>query len=225
MNDSNRKPSLLVEIALWCAASVVMIGAAVMGLHLFMHTDVPAPAADLGYALVATMLTLTWGSWAALIWSKRRVARTLMGLSVVVPGLVMAVFGFWAFAHMPELIKVWRPGLLVVGVHGVGAALFSAVMLGQPAMRGARHDEALDRALRARELAAGWLLYPLLTFGCGAAIAMSVMGWSSLGTISETLTSPARWIAAAMALSVYTTVSPASAAILCRRVARAVRAS
>lgn len=222
MNDSSRKPSLLVEIALWCAASVVMVGAAVMGLHLFMRSEVPAPAADLGYALVAAMLTLTWGSWAALIWSKRRVARTLMGLSVVVPGLVMAVFGFWAFAHMPELIKVWRPGLLVVGVHGVGAAIFSAVMLGQPAMRGAP-QEAADGALRARELAAGWLLYPLLTFGCGAAIAMSVMGWSSLGTISETLTSPARWIAAAMGLSVYTTVIPASAAILCRRVARTVR--
>ncbi|TXD37052.1 hypothetical protein FRC98_09955 [Lujinxingia vulgaris] len=224
MEDQTSKPSLLAEVGLWFAATVMMVGVAVMGLHVYTGTEMPAPARDLGHAIVASMLTWTWGSWAALIWSKRRVARTLMGLSVVLPGLVMAVAGFWAFIHMPELIKVWRPGWLVVGAHGVGAAIFSAVMLGQPAMRG-RRDEAPDRALRARELAAGWLLYPLLTFGVGAAIAMSVMGWTSLGTISETLTSPARWIAAAMALSVYTTVIPASAAILCRRVARAVRPS
>ncbi|RDV36967.1 hypothetical protein DV096_15760 [Bradymonadaceae bacterium TMQ3] len=222
MNEQTRKPSLLAEVALWFAASVMMIGVGVMGLHALMKTEVPAPAADLGYALVAALLTLTWGSWAALIWSKRRLTRTLMGLSVLVPGLGMALVGFWAFVHMPELFKVWRPGLLVIGVHGVGAALFSAVMLGQPAMRG-RRDETSDRALRARELAAGWLLYPLLTFGCGAAIAMSVVGWTSLGTISEMLTSPARWIAAAMGLTMVTTVIPASAAILCRRVARALR--
>ena len=86
--------SFLIEIAAWVIANVVCVVLPTTAVY-FIGTDILdwGPARTSFYVTMIALATLTWGSWAALIWTKTRVLRVAMRGSSVLPGLITIAFG------------------------------------------------------------------------------------------------------------------------------------
>ncbi|WP_146618328.1 hypothetical protein [Lujinxingia litoralis] len=209
----HRKPSVIGELLLWALATVAMVALAVWGTSMMIAK--PVHGFEVVKLLATGVLTLTWGSWAGLIWSRRRISQTLMRGVILVPGLVMALGGLAAFVYLPDVLKIWKPGWLLLAAHGMGAVLFSAVIMTRPLMR-----TGVPGRQRSRELVAGWLVYPLVSFGAAALFTASFMGWFGVEVLAVQVKEVALWMMLSLGLVLYTTAIPAGTAMICRRLAQ-----
>lgn len=213
-----KQPSFLGEMALWLVAgmflSLLSLAATSSGKLLFGWSE----GEWIATSLIAGALSLTWGSWAALLWTRSRSLKTLMLTVMLIPGLLMVAGGLWAFVALPENRWIWRWGWLIIAGHGVGAVAIALMVGGRKVLASA---QALE--VRARQLAVGWTLYPIAVVGASLAVlvvAMALMPDLFEGgmTLAETL---ARWTVPAQAMVLLSTAVPAAAHKLCDRLAQA----
>lgn len=209
-----KKPSFVGEMALWLLAgiflSLLSLAATSSGKLLFGWSE----AEWIATSVIAGALSLTWGSWAALLWTRRRTLKTLMLTLILIPGLLMVAGGLWAFIALPENRWIWRWGWLIIAAHGVGAVAIALMVAGRKLVADA---EALE--MRSRQLAVGWTLYPIVVVAASLAVlvvAMALMPDVFEGgmTLAETL---ARWTVPAQAMVLLSTAVPAGAHKLCDR--------
>lgn len=215
--QSLERPSALGELALWVLAGLLMSAMALMAVgtarYLLGWNDHQWIVASVGVGV----LSLTWGSWAALLWTRSRVLKMLMVAVVAVPGIAMLLAGGWAFVNVPDNRWIWRWGWAVVAVHGIGALAFGLYVCSRGLIGGELVPE-----VRGRRLAMGWTLFPMVVVAGSLGVVVSFFAWMpdvACGGdgIGETL---ARWTIPSQALVLVTTVLPAGAAYLCHRLTR-----
>lgn len=214
--DEQKAPSVIGEWALWILASIFLSGLALMAMgsarYLFDWSDSQWIASSVAVGLFSA----TWGSWAALIWTRNRALRSLMIGFALLPGVVLVVVGVWAFIYMPENRWVWRWGWLIFAGHGLGAVVMTVLLGGRGLFKKA------PLWIRSRRLAIGWTLYPILiVVGSVALVATTFALLPDLVAGSDdTLETLARWIIPSQALVLLTTGLPALSAHICRRLTR-----
>lgn len=119
---------VLGEIILWVVANVVSVAVPTF-LAFFLATEVfdisPAlhPKLVWLYVIPFALATLTWGSWAALTWTRTRALRVGMRASASLPGLLLAGFGVFFMKSGFGLI----PGIAMVGA-GFGGVILSTFL-------------------------------------------------------------------------------------------------
>ncbi len=213
-SKSLKPPSVLGELALWVLAGLFMSALALVsmtGVKFLLgwgETEWIVASIAIGIA------SLTWGSWAALLWTRSRVLKTLMLLVVLLPGIAMAVVGGWAFLTLPENRWIWKWGWLIVAGHGVGAVVMTALVGGRQLM--ANYASA---QIRPRQLAVGWTLYPLLVVSGGifVVVASFVLMPDLFCDTQNTMGVIAHWIVPSLAVVLLTTALPAAASQICDR--------
>lgn len=207
-------PSALGEWALWTLATLFMSALALLAVgtakYLLGWTN---PQWAL-VSVVAGLLSLTWGSWAAMLWTHSKVLKTLMVAVATVPGLVMLVAGGWVFVNMPDNPVFWKWGWAVVAAHGAGALAFSLFIC----LRGLVGCQ-FNSTGRNRRLAVGWTLYPLVVVvgTVGIIVVEFTLLPQFVADADSTMASLARWTIACQGLALLTTVLPAGTAYLCHR--------
>ena len=102
----------------------------------------------------------------------------------------------------------------MIAGHGLGAVAITLIVAGRRALAGAQSLQ-----IRARQLAVGWTVYPLVVVAASLAVLVASMAlmpdlMESGTTLSETL---ARWIVPAQAMVLLSTAVPAAAHKLCDR--------
>ncbi len=212
-----KKPSFVGEMALWLLAgiflSLLSLAATSSGKLLFGWTE----AQWIITSAIVGALSLTWGSWAALLWTRSRTLKTLMLTMALLPGLLMVAGGLWAFLALPENRWIWRWGWLIIAGHGLGAVAITLMVAGRRVLAGSG-----PLTIRPRQLAVGWTVYPLLVVAASVAVlvvAIALMPdlWQCGTSFAETL---ARWTVPAQAMVLLSTAVPAAALKLCERLVR-----
>lgn len=206
--------STVRELLMWCVAGVAMPAVAVLsiaaGRGLLGWTESEWIVGSLAVGLAS----LTWGSWASLLWTRSRVLQTLMVAVVVIPGVVMVLVGGWAFFNVPDNPWVWRWGWLIVCGHGLGALAVAVLVCARRLLGGVG-----DASLRSRRMVLGWTVFPGLMAACGVGIAAVVFTlMPDLFADTETgVAQVVRWVVPSQALLLLSTVLPAGIAELCDR--------
>lgn len=215
-DDIENRPSVLGELGLWVLASVFMTAMAMLAA-----TTAKLLLGWSDYQWWVNLLVLgaasaTWGSWAALLWTRNRVLKTLMVAVVVTPPLLVLLAGSWAFLTVPDTRWLWKWGLLVVAAHGLGALAFSLYACTRWLLA-----SATTRAERNRRLAVGWTVFPIVTVAAVVAVVAAgyVLMPDVVGCSDRFVEKLARWTIPSQALVLVTTVLPAGAAHLCHRLA------
>lgn len=216
-DEATQKPSRLGEWMLWILAGVFMTILAVAATSAAKLLLGWSEAEWIAASIITGALSLTWGSWAALLWTRSRTLKTLMLTAALIPGLLMVALGVWAFFALPENRWIWRWGWLIVAGHGLGAVAITLMIAGRRVINA---GESL--ALRSKKMVAGWTLYPLVVVGASMAVfvaAVSLMPgvFCEVEGFTETL---ARWTVPSQAMILLSTVIPAGAHILCERLTR-----
>ncbi len=220
-----KKPSVIREVGQWVLATLFMVAVAMMVpltawfIEPNLLVDPKGCAPGLDKALIAAtvlsgILCLSWGSWASLLWTQRRVLKILMLIVVMVPGLVMVAGGLWAFVTMPENRFIWRWGWLLVAGHGAGAMALGLYLGGRGSMK-----RIADRAERSRKMALGWTLFPIVASALLALLVIAgVMWWpESTGAVQHQamVEQWGRWVLPSQLLVMVTTGVPAVAYWVC----------
>lgn len=211
--ELQKGPSGFGELMLWLLSSLFLSGLALLAMGSAKVLLGWSDSQWIASSIAVTVLSATWGSWAALIWTRSRALRALMIGAAILPGALMIVVGVWLFLHMPENRFVWKWGWALLAVHGVGAVSIAG-LLGSRGL-----FEKAPLLLRSRRLAIGWTLYPILiVVGSVGLVAGTfwlmpdMIGGSDAGM--ETLV---RWLIPSQALVLLTTGLPALSAQICRR--------
>lgn len=209
-----QETSTVGELALWALASLFMTAMAVMAagsVKFLVGWDETRWVAG---SLAVGALSLTWGSWAALLWTRNRVLKTLMVAVGVIPGIAMLIAGGWALLTLPENPLLWKWGPAVVAAHGIGA-LALTIYVYTRGLVGRR----VGVEIRSRRLAMGWTLFPMVVVaGSIGVIAAMIAFLPDVACGGDTLVeSLARWTVVSQAVVLLTTGLPATAAYLCHR--------
>ncbi len=215
--ESTKTPSALGESALWILATLFMTAMALVAVGSVKLLLGWEQSQWLVMSAIAAVLSLTWGSWAALLWTHSRVLKTLMVAVTVVPGMAMLIAGGWVFLNMPENPVFWKWGWAIVAAHGAGALAFALFVC----IRGLVGCRATGR-VRNRRLAMGWTLFPMLVVA--GSVAVIVAEFFLLPEFvaggETTMASVARWTLACQGVVLLTTALPAGTAHLCHRLAQ-----
>lgn len=216
--QSNKSPSAIGEFFLWVLVGIFSSAMALVAMTGAKYLLGWSETEWIVASVVVGACSLTWGSWAALLWTRSRVLKTLMMLLVVLPGIAMAALGVWAFFAMPENRWIWRWGWLIVAGHGVGSVAVAVLVGGRRLFRRSTPDW-----LRPRQLVVGWTLYPVAVVGASVAVVVVAFAlWPDLLTGADApLEVVAHWIVPSQALALLTTVVPATTSALCDRLTRA----
>lgn len=214
MAEQPEQPSAVGELALWVLAGVFMSAMALMAVGTARYVLGWDDNQWIVASVAVGTLSLTWGSWASLLWTRSRVLKTLMVAVVVIPGIAMLLVGGWALFNVPENRWIWKWGWLIVALHGAGALAFSLYVCS----RGLIGAEFVPE-LRGRRLAMGWTLFPMIVVGGSLAIVAAFFAWmpdvvAGGDGVAEVV---ARWTLPSQAVVLLTTVLPAGAAYLCHR--------
>ncbi len=211
-----KKPSAIKELALWVLIGLFLSAMALSAVGAAKYVFGWSESQWVAGSVTLTLFSITWGSWAALLWTHSRVLKSLMVVVTALPGALMAIFGVWAFFNMPENPWVWRAGWLVVAGHGVGALAVVVLMAGR------RMVARTQIQTRPRRLAIGWTLYPLLVVVGGVtvlAVSFALLPDLFCGE-ATTMASVARWVVPSQAIVLGTTVMPAAAVQICHFLTR-----
>ena len=89
----------LLEIPLWILANIICSAIPTAAVYHFGTTVLGWSQVQTGFYMSAMLLvTMTWGSWAALVWSRSRAIRIGLRASTVLPGLItfgIGLAGLW----------------------------------------------------------------------------------------------------------------------------------
>lgn len=116
------------ESLLWVVSNVISVllptALAFFLITEVFHVTVPFhPRLAWLYVLPFALATLTWGSWAALTWTKTRALRVGMRASTAIPGLLLSFFGLFFIKSGFGFV----PGLAMV-MAGIGAVALSTIL-------------------------------------------------------------------------------------------------
>ena len=139
------------ETFLWIVANVVCV--IVPTASVYVAGDLLfdwGPAAMSFYVSAAAIASLTWGSWASLVWTRTRVLRTAQEVTALIPGvLIMAIggLGLWTGFGKWVLWMIW-----IAAGGGVIATSLGLLKLNHA-----------QRGLRRFSIPMGLFAYPFLT--------------------------------------------------------------
>lgn len=198
---------LVAETSLWTGANAVAVGAAMIGAYLLSGAAFGTGVLSVGLVLAALTLSLTWGSWVSLNWTRSHGLRAAQKAVTLFPGfLLMGTGAFGFYVGFGSLI-FW--GLLTISAFGT---LASAVLLW-------RYFPRYEADITKTGLASGFLLYPFLTvFGAGVIGALwwwylaepVHTDWRNLFQLSTVFVS-------VLAVELCTTIVPAAMAMVCHQ--------
>jgi len=197
------------ESALWIAANIVCTTAALSVIYF------AAQLAPGGGALLATFLavaggvSLTWGSWISLSWTRSIPLRAAMKGVTLVPGLVLLTAAATGLYIGIGSLFAW---LALVG--SAAGTLAVSVLLWRSVPRASAKTSRSNVAL-------GLLAYPFAAAG-----GSTVVGWLWLWFVTDTiytdwrgLLSSATVMITILAVELTTTVLPAALSMVCSRAA------
>lgn len=215
--QTTSEPSTLRELLLWGLAGFFMTAAAVAGMagaHLVLGWN---ESQWVVASIAVGAASLTWGSWASLLWTRSRVLKILMVAVVVIPGTVMAIAGGWAFFNVPDNRWIWRWGWLIVCGHGLGSIAVAVFVCARRFMGAKTADWN-----RSGRLKLGWTVFPLaLVAGSAAIAAVTFVLMPDVFTGGDgTIEMLVRWIVPSQAVVLMSTILPAGLADLCDRLTR-----
>ncbi len=189
---------ILSEIVLWVAANVICVAVPTVLVYLVASNILGAShyMASL-YSLVFGIASLTWGSWAALTWTRTRFLRVGMRGSTAIPGLIFAGLGIF----ISKLGFGILPGVVMIAA-GIGGVVISTILSKTMGAQAARHTGvglfagliAFPLVSSAMALSVGtvWMRYVSglsanLYYGCTGPSIESIAGLFSMNTLMATI--------------------------------------
>lgn len=157
----NPAARFILELFLWNIANVVCI-AIPTGLTYFVGREYLGwgPGAMSFFITSALLVTLTWGSWAGLVWTRNRAIRGGMLATTLIPGLFTVAGGAVGLWVGFGVWYLWA-GLIGAGIGTIAAAVGLS-----------RYFRPVHREPKPSSFIFGLLVYPLATtalaFGVGA---------------------------------------------------------
>lgn len=142
----------LIEIPLWILANILcsIIPTAIayqFGTQVLGWTQVQAGF----YLTVMVIATMTWGSWAALIWSRSRAVRVGLRASTVLPGIVTSAIGVLGLWTGFGAVFAWA---LVIAA-GIGTSVAAVLLSKKLGVR--------PSTFAAKNVLAGLVAFPFVT--------------------------------------------------------------
>ncbi len=217
-DEATKKPSPIGEFALWILVGLFATAMALVAMTGAKYLLGWNEAQWIAATAVVGACSITWGSWAALLWTRSRVLKTMMVAVTILPAVLMLAGAIWAFFAMPENPWVWRWGWLIVGGHGLGALAVVGVVGGRKLFA-----SSASAKLRPRQLVIGWTFFPLVVVA--GSVGVVAVTWALLPDLLTCEMTPlaavAYWVIPSQALVLLTTVLPAGTAEVCDRLTRA----
>lgn len=204
---------LLTEIIAWIAANVVCSVAAVSAVFGICTVLGFSQVRAGSFILLMAIVSLTWGSWAALTWTRSKPLRVWMRISTALPGLItLGVGGLGAYVNIGAL-PAWI-AIMLAGVGMMVVALILARQIGSGAIAQSRSGIAVSAftfpiVSVALALGVGALWYQFVT-GLGSA------DWRALFGVASILVTT-------LAMALASTIVPAVANLVSRSVAANLR--
>ncbi|MFW5966756.1 MAG: hypothetical protein ACOCV2_04515 [Persicimonas sp.] len=207
MKRSSPIKTFLAESGFWTLSNAVCVLTPVAATYVALHMVLGAPMSKVSLAMSAVaLLTLTWGSWASLIWSTHRLLRASMRLMTVLPGVLLIALAGFGFYIGKGSILFWS-ALLTSGLGTVACSFMLAGRL-----------SAKSSIKSAGGYLAGLGLFPLLsTVGAGGVAYLWYLFVSNpLQTDWRVLFSFSFFFVTTLAIVLITTVIPAVTTHLAR---------
>lgn len=196
------------ELALWVVANTLCVVAATTAVFFVGTGLLGWGPGMLSFYLTATALvTLTWGSWGALIWTRNPALRTSMQLTTLLPGVLVFALGLFGLYVGVGAWYVWG-GLLASSLGMVAASVGLN-----------RAFATAGRPRRGIALGIGLGAYPLATtaFGLGAGALWYGYVTNPHSGDWRSLISIATLMVTVMAIALISTVIPAAVSSIFRR--------
>ncbi len=210
----DRLRGFVADSATWIGANLVCSAAALLTTYLAVTLAGGSRVVLAPSLAVAGVVSLTWGSWISLSWTRNRPLRVAMKAITLIPGtLLMSIGGLGLYSGLGPMFT-WL--LLIASALGTMAV---ATLLWR--------ELPYTSASRTRQdLAVGFFVYPLAT-SIGAALVFAILltfvqspfetaahqqfelGLVPMGYIISVTT--------ALAVELATTVIPASVSMFCAR--------
>lgn len=205
MNQSRRILGWIGELGLWGVANTLCVGLATGALYT-AHQMFEFKIYFLVPMLIATIIaSLTWGSWATLVWTRSRNLRLFQQGVTLVPGVLSIVGAGALFYAMP---KSWLAAL-ILGVSGLGM-LVSSVMLAGGLLTKNNTPSRLQYIV-------GLFVYPVITLLASSSV-LAVLStlWGDGPKLTKLVGLPALMILA-LTITMVTTVIPAGISRGCQQ--------
>lgn len=210
MQPARSMKNFMRESALWTVANALGVLIPTTLAYVLMHGFLGLPMFKVSAVISATaLLTLTWGSWSGLVWAQNRLLRASMQMMTVLPGLLLLGMAAAGFYVGQGAFILWV-GLAATGVGTVAASFMLARNVAMTAV-----------CTSPRRFFSGLALFPLFaTSGSGLVYLL----WYSF--VSSPFSSDWRAIFSlsfffitTMAIVLVSTIIPAIATVVCRRIA------
>lgn len=215
------KNSLGNELLLWGLASVLSCCAAVGGAYAASTLGGWRLSLE-GFAVAAALiLSLTWGSWASLVWTENRAVRVAMKFATLIPSLLMLAAGIIGFYAIPGRWFIWA-GLFLMSA----ATLTAAITLSSDRIMRMKYTPGSTKYLF------GFFVFPVLT--TIAAIAVAYLAISFITQDFASFCRPSSWrslfrlstfMISMMSTVLITTFLPAAISRSCRNLAAKIDGS
>ena len=193
------------ESALWMAANGATTGIALLATYLLVSMTTKGPVVLTTLLGIAGLVSLTWGSWISLSWTRSLGLRAGMKGITLVPGLLLLTSAGVGFYVGVGSTLAW----LVVILSAIGTLAVTVLLW--------RYMPRASAQTSKESLAMGFLFYPLAT-----SLAASVIGWMWLYFISNpfnsdwrSLISMATVMVTVLAVELATTALPAGFSMVC----------
>jgi hypothetical protein len=202
--------SFLTESALWTLSNALGVGVPVAAIYIFMHVLMGVPMAKVSMAMSAgALLTLTWGSWSSLVWSKNRLLRASMQMMTVIPGVLLLMLAGLGFYVGRGSILFWL-ALLTTGAGTIAASFMLA-----------RNVGAMSVNDSPTSFLAGFGIFPVLATGGagGVGYLWYLFVSNPLATDWRAMFSFSFFFVTTLGIVLISTVVPAVTTLVCRRLA------
>jgi len=138
-------------MTLWTLANVISVSVAALLTYLtcknILGWSAPKTASALSFSL---LISLTWGTWASLVWTKTKALRRIQEVVILIPGVALILVGGFGFYVGIGTRLLWMVWILA----GAGVISIPLILLKL------NHNKI---GIHTFSLPLGLLVYPLLT--------------------------------------------------------------
>lgn len=201
----HRLKRLVAESSIWMSANLVCSAAALLVTYVAVTVTSGSHTVLATALTVAGVVSLPWGSWISLSWTRTRPLRAAMKGITLVPGLMLLSAGGLGFYIGLGSILYW----LMLMASALGTLAVTILLWRYMPRTSAQRSQG--------NLAIGFLLYPIAT-----ALGATAVGWAWYWFVTEpmatdwrNLLSIATVAATVLAVELTTTVIPAAFSMCC----------